>query len=1069
MAARRQGCHPVIVYSTLGVIVRWVNDSWSAKGCTLLATVPPATSPSIPKAGDMIKALYFLFVLSGAAGLIYESTWTRYLGLFVGHDAYAQIIVLIIFLGGMSAGAMTVSRWTARLKEPLYGYVAVELVVGCIGLVFHDIFQATTGWAYHAVYPLLAGSWALLVAKWAIAGALILPQSVMLGMTFPLMSAGVLRLQPTRPGRTLSLLYFSNSLGAAVGVLVAGFYLVELAGLPGTILAAAMLNLVIAAATLCFMVASRNRGPVVTAPMGSGPAPASTSRAPVLPDRALERLLLFTSLATAVASFIYEIDWIRMLALVLGSATHSFELMLSAFILGLAVGAWWIRARVDRLKDPVRTLGMVQWMMGLLALATLPLYVSSFGWIASLMTAFSRTDAGYTGFTLARYGLCLAIMFPATFCAGMTLPLITRILFTSGSGERAIGSVYAWNTMGSILGVALGGLVLLPVLGLKAMLILGAALDMGIGVLLLSRSRTFTSPATRLALAAPLAAGILMVVVAGRTRLDTNTLASGVFRTGVVLSPDQREIKFYRDGRTATVTTATFKATGMMSLATNGKPDASLSPDWFRACDSSARRVPLMGDAATQTLVPLITLAHAPRARSAAMIGQGSGMSSHLLLAAPNVKELVTLEIEPQMVAGSRLFYPANRRVFDDPRSKIVIDDAKSYFASEQQRYDLIISEPSNPWVSGVSGLFTTEFYSRIRGYLSEDGVFGQWLHVYELDDALVLSVMAALHQNFRSYEVYLVPNGDLLIVASNQAALPSPDWAVFGNPVLETDLCRFLPLTPAVLDGLRLAGRAELAPLLDSFGQPNSDYYPVLDLAAERRRFRHDVAGGFPAISADWFNLLRAMSGSRLGPGDYHVPALPENPRVLARATGALLRSQTSIQLDDSTFTPFTRNAVFQWRQWQIMSASSRAPSNWELWLDQANAVDRLRNGGTAGTTDQEFDGQLSRFMERHHAPAAARDVVAFRRGLASWNFAEAAAAAGRLMPLRERRWIPADELRDGLVIARLRLHDVRGARQALDSLFPFSRRSVIDLRSQLLSSYVQSAERRQAVALTR
>jgi predicted membrane-bound spermidine synthase len=269
----------------------------------------------------MIRALYFLFVLSGAAGLIYESIWTRYLGLFVGHDAYAQIIVLVIFLGGMSAGAMTVSRWSSRLKEPLYGYVAVELVVGCIGLVFHDVFQATTGWAYNTLYPPLAGSWALTAAKWTLAGALILPQSVLLGTTFPLMSAGVLRLQPVRPGRKLALLYFSNSLGAAVGVLVAGFYLVELAGLPGTILAAAMLNLVIAAATICLMMAARNRS------AAAGTAKASSAGALAAqgtPNLQLERLLLFTSFGTAVASFIYEIDWIRMLALVLGSATHSF-------------------------------------------------------------------------------------------------------------------------------------------------------------------------------------------------------------------------------------------------------------------------------------------------------------------------------------------------------------------------------------------------------------------------------------------------------------------------------------------------------------------------------------------------------------------------------------------------------------------------------------------------------------------------------------------------------------------------------------------------------------------------
>src|SRR4051812_1229968 len=449
----------------------------------------------------MIKLLYLLFVLSGAAGLIYESIWTHYLGLFVGHSAYAQIIVLVIFLGGMSLGAFGISRWSERLKEPLYGYVAVEFGAGILGMLFHDVFQAVTGWAYQSLYPWLGGSPGLIIAKWGIAGSLILPQSVLLGMTFPLMTAGVLRLRSRRPGRTLSLLYFSNSLGAAVGVLVSGFYLVQLAGLPGTLLAAATLNLGVAAATIGIIVGARRNNPSPAAPVLQ---PVGATAAHV-DSRQLRQLLLFTALGTAVASFLYEIAWIRMLALVLGSATHSFELMLSAFIFGLAGGGWWIRARIDRLADPLRTLGMVQWTMGLLALATLPLYVSSFDWIASLMKAFARTDAGYTGFTLARYGLCLAIMFPATFCAGMTLPLITRILLRSGSGERAIGSVYAWNTLGSILGVVLGGLVLLPVIGLKPMLIFGAVLDMSIGVLLLSRSTSFKNPVRRLAFAAPLA------------------------------------------------------------------------------------------------------------------------------------------------------------------------------------------------------------------------------------------------------------------------------------------------------------------------------------------------------------------------------------------------------------------------------------------------------------------------------------------------------------------------------------------------------------------------------------
>jgi spermidine synthase len=877
----------------------------------------------------------------------------------------------------------------------------------------------------------------------------------------------VLRLGAAQPGRTLSLLYFSNSLGASVGVLVAGFYLVELAGLPGTLLTAAMLNLLVAGVTMVVIATARRKAHPVPSSKMRKPAPSFSASASSQTSR-LERLLLFASLGTAVASFIYEIDWIRMLALVLGSATHSFELMLSAFILGLALGAWWIRSRADRLKDPLRTLGLVQWAMGGLALATLPLYVASFDWIASLLSTFARTDAGYNGFTIARYGLCLAVMLPATFCAGMTLPLITQTLLKNGSGERAIGAVYAWNTLGSIMGVALGGLVLLPLIGLKEMLIVGAGLDMLIGMLLLFRAQPLKSRKPRLVLGASFAAGAAIILVAAGTRLEANMLASGVYRTGVVIPAQQREMKFYRDGRTATVTVARFKATGLVSLATNGKPDASLSTDWYRACDSLNHRVPLQSDAATQTLVPLVPLAYAPRARSAAIIGQGSGMSSHLLLGSPNLKELVTVEIEPQMIAGSRMFYPANRRVFDDPRSKIVIDDAKSYFASEQRHYDLIISEPSNPWVSGVSGLFTSEFYSRIRGYLSDDGIFGQWLQVYELDDGLVLSVLAGIHQNFRSYEIYLAPNSDLLVVASNRATLPAPDWSVFDFAGLRTDLCRFLPLTPGALDALHLVGRGELEPLLSSMGQPNSDYYPVLDLGAERRRFRRDHALGFQGLSADWFNLLASLSGRRTAPASDPLASLPENPRVRARALGAQLRSSDAAGLPDSASSAAQQD-LFEWRAWQSMTVSAAPPVNWAIWLQQASRADQLRNGGTAGVVNEQFYVGLDRFMNRHGAPAPVRDVVMFRRALASWNFADASAAGERLMAPSGSRWIAADELRDGLVISRLHLRDVSGARQALDSLFRFSRRPVTDLRSQLLSSYVESAERRTSVALNR
>jgi hypothetical protein len=415
---------------------------------------------------------------------VYEVLWSRYLGLFVGHNAYAQVIVLVIFLGGMAIGAMIVARWTDRLREPLFGYAMVEAAVGLVGLVFHDLYLAVTGWAYASVFPATAGSAMLTVTKWGLAALLILPQSILLGATFPLMSAGALRRLRRNPGRTLSLLYFANSFGAAIGVLVAGFYLLGASGLPGTVLAASIINFIVAMGAI----AVTKAWPVVTdgaerADAGSHPSASSASNG--LSQGTLRRLLLWTALGTAVASFVYEIAWLRMLALALSSATHAFELMLSAFILGLALGALWIRGRADGLTHPLRTLALVQLAMGALALATVPVYFQAFHWTGAAIQTFARTEPGYVGFNIVRYGLCLLVMLPATFCAGVTLPLITRTLLVGGSGERSIGQVYAWNTFGSIIGVILASLVLMPLLGLKLLLVAGALLDMAVGVTIL--------------------------------------------------------------------------------------------------------------------------------------------------------------------------------------------------------------------------------------------------------------------------------------------------------------------------------------------------------------------------------------------------------------------------------------------------------------------------------------------------------------------------------------------------------------------------------------------------------
>ncbi|MDQ6831626.1 MAG: fused MFS/spermidine synthase [Gemmatimonadota bacterium] len=998
--------------------------------------------------------LYVVFILSGIAGLIYESIWTRYLGLFVGHTAYAQIIVLTIFLGGMSIGAIVIGQRSERLKQPLVVYACVEVVVGLIGLVFHDVFVFVTHFAYDTIFPPLAGGMGLLIAKWLIAALLILPQSILLGMTFPLMSAGALRLTSGRPGRVLALLYFANSIGAAMGVLLAGFYLIAKAGLPGTLLTAAIINIAVGLVTFLGLRLLRREGEAGASQRTQPEASSSLH----LPARTAQ-LLLVISFGTAVASFIYEIAWIRMLSLVLGSATHSFELMLSAFILGLALGALCMHRLADRFSNSVRALGIIQWCMGCAALATLPVYLQSFEWTSSLLNALDYTDQGYSLFTVARYAFCLAVMVPSTFFAGMTLPLITRTLMVSGRGERAIGWVYGLNTLGSIVGVIAAGLVLLPIMGLKNLLIEGAVIDMALGVIVLRVAARGSARARNIAYGSALALAAVTLLAVRTGPFDQYRLASGVYRYARISGPNERRILFYKDGRTASVSVAYGFAGQITSIMTNGKPDASLDSSWFK---HDGQRRPVAGDESTQMLLPFITLAHAPHAQSMAVIGFGSGMTSHILLGSPEARAVYTIEIEPNMPRGSRAFYPANKRAYDDPRSHIIIDDAKSFFAGTNQKFDLILSEPSNPWVSGVSGLFTNEFYQRIRSYLTPNGVFGQWLHLYEIDDGLVLTVLSAIHHNFRSYDVYLTGSHDILIVASNAAKLPAPDWSVTQAPAFLTDFSHLLPISD--LSSAHLLDRAALAPLLDHWNRGNSDFYPVLDLGTERARFMRQYAIGFQELSGGRFDIIAPFENRRTGFGTTPVVPVAELPRMRALALGAALRG--AIGPDSLGQSLGTALTSAQQRRWSLDAsmASPTPPPDWKKWTQEFLAVDGDLHNGTAGVVNQPFYDAVGHFLDRQKAPEPLKVAVGFLHSLSTWDFATASRQADVLLPLavKGEDWLPVDALRSGAVVAKLKNGDADGAGKYLVALAPRSRLSPSDLRAQLLAAYVQEARHR-------
>ena len=994
------------------------------------------------------RAPWIAFTLSGIAGLVYELVWTRYLALLVGHSAYAQVLVLAVYLGGTAVGSLIVAERGDGLERPLRAYAAVEAALGVFGVLFHPLYRAATSVLYGSIAPSLGSSALAGLSTWAVAIALVIPQAILLGATFPLMAAGVVRGRPGAPGHSVAEVYLLNTLGGAFGVLLGGFGLVPRLGLPGAAIAAGLLNF--AAAGLAWGAASAPAGPLPATDQGAAEVPA--------PRRGLVPLLLAATALSALASFLYEIGWTRMLALVMGSATHSFELMLSAFLLGLGFGAVLVRRRADRgerADDSLVVLASVQWAMGAAALLTVPIYASSFRTMAWLVAVLPRADHGYLLFNLSRYALGLAVMLPATLLAGMTLPLITGALLRTGAGERGIGLAYGANTLGSVVGAVAGGLFVLPGLGLKGTIGLGAALDMAVGVALLAAAPL---PARRRLGASALAVGAAAALVLGVTRgvtLDRMVLTSGVYRHGELPPPGAEGVVFYQDGATATVGVHR-TASGFTTITTNGKPDASLPIRWLQnAAGAPLARTAISGeDESTQVLSPLILLAFNPAARRAGVIGHGSGMSGEIVLGSPRVESMVTVEIEPAMILGSQSFMPANHRVFDDRRARFLLDDARSALAGGGEPFDLVFSEPSNPWVSGVATLFTVEFYERVRARLAPGGVFGQWFHLFEMDDRLILSVLAAIHRTFPDWSAWMVGEGDVLIVAGN-GPLPQPDWSVVDLPGVAADVRHFPTLTPGAMESLLLFDARTLGPLLASW-PANTDARPILDAEAERARFLGETADGLLSFGMDPINLTRTLARRPLAPLPFDTLPVQNLQPMQRRALAGWLVSG-AVNQGPPTFgdwgTAILRESVLRTR--------SRTPQpDWRRWMVAFAEVESDRHGRSAGWVDSLFYQSVEGYLASADAPADVQASVALLKNVRALDFAAAAAAADRAGAITPGSpLLPPTLLLDAAVAAYLGAGRPESARTAFELLAPRTGRSPGNARNLVLGALVGAA----------
>ncbi|MEO8671038.1 MAG: spermine synthase [Tahibacter sp.] len=820
-----------------------------------------------------------LFVLSGFAGLIYQSIWSHYLGLTLGHAAYAQTLVLAIFMGGMALGSWLVSHYGMRWRRLILAYAAVEMLIGLAGILFHPLFIAYTNFSQNEVYSALTSSVAVHAWQWGSAALIIFPQCVLLGMTFPLMSGGYLRVAPGADGEILGGLYFTNSLGAALGALVATFVLLPMVGMPGAVFTAGVINLLVA--MLAWFVS--RRADLVTAPSAlvtsSEPPDATSARLSHTTKGSLSRVILVAAAVTGASSFVYEIGWIRLLNQALGTTVHSFELMLCAFILGLAIGGWWIRKRSAAIGDPLSYAGYAQIWMGAAALLSLPVFGQSFRWVSALMAVLPKTDTGYTLFSLGSAGIATAVMFPAAFFAGMTLPLFTMALLRRNGGEASIGKVYAANTLGAIAGVMLAMHILIPTIGLQLAITVAALADIALGVFLL---RLDGSTVRRERFLVALSAVLLIALLSLLTgRLDPRSLASGVFRKGKATIDSNAEVLFLRDGKTASVSIIGNGSVGV--IATNGKPDAALQVDFTRGPTA---------DESTMIMAGALPLAIHPQPASVAIIGWGSGLTTHTLLGSPVPQRVDTIEIEEAMYDGARFFGPRVARAYNDKRSVLHIDDARTFFSTGHRRYDVIVSEPSNPWVSGVASLFTSQFYDFLRGHLNPQGLLVQWVQTYELNDELLFTMTAALREKFPYVDVYMANTTDLLFVASQQP-LPALDYSRISGEALKTELHRigfgsFADFSiRKVSDGKILDAMSTLFDVAI-----HSDFYPTVSLQAPRARYLGVRAKATHSLSSLGMPLLEVVAGLPAPPSvnDGVLPA-PESFVVQQYDAARMLR----------------------------------------------------------------------------------------------------------------------------------------------------------------------------------
>ena len=729
--------------------------------------------------------VFLFFFISGATGLIYEVVWTRLLTLVLGNTHYSVSTVLTTFMGGLALGSFFGGRFIDRGGRPLLIYALLEGAIGIYCLLIPHFIDASLPFSQW-IYLNFQESYSLTsFFRFGVCGAILLIPASLMGATLPILGKFVSD-DPEVIGRDVGTLYAVNTFGAVAGALTSAFVFMKLYGVSATIWVAAGLNLGLASVILIFF-----RSQWAHSSSAGGLASSENEPRFYTPEVIL---ILGGFCVTGIASLIYQVAWTRIFSLLLGSSVYAFSLILTAFILGLGLGTLVFSRIVGSFRDLKKVFGWLQVGIGLSALAALPFFGK-----VPLINRWVYLNWGLDFFSIqwSNFLIILSLILIPTFLMGAQFPVVMRLVARSlKTLGHHVGTAYASNTLGTILGSLIGGFLLIPILGVQNTILWAIFVNIILGIILLYTSslqvnfKTYVLP------------GLLLVWVLGARGIDPwdkAVISSGSFMPYRIdelegALQQKNKILFYKEGMHTTVTTE-LSIDGNIFLRVNGKTDASLAMDMR-----------------TQLLSGYLPMFFSKNPESVLVVGQGSGVTLGAVEQFP-AKDIDLVEISPTVIEGSRFFDPFNHHALDDPRVRVILEDGRNHITLTEKQYDVIISEPSNPWISGIGALFTRDFYELANTRLKPDGIMCIWMHT-NMSPESFKSISRAFLSVFPNVTMWeSIVGDDYLLIGSQQPySLPYEKVKrLLENPVQGRELKRLGISSVRDLMGLLIMNQDEL------------------------------------------------------------------------------------------------------------------------------------------------------------------------------------------------------------------------------------------------------------------